>query len=127
MKNVKAIAAAALCLAFPLQAFAAGAIAVDEELNVPSVSPVTGHATVRDAGKAAMDQCTETGNYSCKVAVRFEQCGAYAASWRFSSVGTGATKAEAIAMAQRDCPECTIVTAACETSSTSLVATSSTR
>ena len=119
MKNMKRFAAvAALTLAFPWQVMAAGAIAVDEDQEVIAVGAAYGTSSTSDAGKVALAKCVETGHHSCKVAVRYEHCGAYAASWRFSSVGTGSTKAEAINMALRDCKECRVVVADCESNST---------
>jgi hypothetical protein len=118
-------ALAALCLAIPFQAFAAGAIAVDEEGTEAGYGWVIGKKSMGEAGSAAMAECFDGGNKACRIAVRFEACGAYAASWRFSNAGWGATKAEAQAMALRDCKDCKIVVSDCDTTTnTSLRMTS---
>ncbi|APV50022.1 hypothetical protein BWI17_10205 [Betaproteobacteria bacterium GR16-43] len=115
MKNIQRIAAVTtLCLAFPWQALAAGAIAVDEDQDLTAYGASSGRDSKFEAGRIALGKCVETGHHSCKVAVRYEYCGAYAASWRFSSTGTGRTKAEAIANALKDCSECKVVVADCE-------------
>ena len=120
MKTMKRIAAvAALTLVIPFQAFAAGAIAVDEDQDLTAYGASSGRTNATDAGRIALAKCVETGHHSCKVAVRYEYCGAYAASWRFSSTGTGRTKAEAIKNALRDCKECRVVVADCEGSQNS--------
>jgi Domain of unknown function (DUF4189) len=116
MKLFKGIAAvAALTFLIPLHALAAGAIAVDDENNEFGYGWVIGKTSMEEASNAAMAECFEGGNKSCRVATRFERCGAYAASWRFSNAGSGATKAEAISNALRNCKDCKIVVADCET------------
>ncbi len=114
----RAVAIAALTLTMPLHALAAGAIAVDDEdRGEAGYGWVIGAKTMDDAGPAAMAECFEGGNKACRVALRFEACGAYAASWRFSNAGRGATKAEAIANALKNCKDCRVVVADCETAS----------
>lgn len=125
--KIKTIAAVAtFAIALPFQALASGAIAVDEEYGAV-FGTASGQSTMWDAGRSALGKCVETGSHNCKVAVRYEQCGAYVASWRFSAVGTGATKAEAIKNAMKGCTECKVVMAQCEGSSSNLVATSASR
>jgi hypothetical protein len=118
MKSWKCMAAiAALSLAMPLQALASGAIAVDDEDGGEAgYAWITGAKSQDTAGWVAMSQCIEAGGKACRVAVRFEACAAYAASWRFSSVGRGPTKASASMMALRNCEGCKIVVADCDES-----------
>jgi hypothetical protein len=113
-------AIAGLSITMPLQAFAAGAIAVDDEdRGEAGYGWVIGAKTLDDAGPAAMAECFEGGNKACRVAVRFDACGAYAASWRFSNTGRGATRAEAVANALKNCKDCKVVVADCDTGSQS--------
>jgi len=125
--KIKTIAAVAtFAIALPFQALASGAIAVDEEYGAV-FGTASGQSTTWDAGRTALAKCVDTGSQNCKVAVRYEQCGAYVASWRFSAVGTGATKAEAIKAAMKGCTECKVVVAECEGAKTNLIATSAGR
>jgi len=126
MKIKSIVAVASLAIALPFQALASGAIAVDEEYGAV-FGTASGQASKWDAGRSALAKCVDTGSHNCKVAVRYEQCGAYVASWRFSSVGTGATKAEAIKAAMKGCSECKLVVAECEGTKTNLIATSAVR
>ena len=122
--KIKSLAAvASLAIALPFQALASGAIAVDEEYGAV-FGTASGQSTQWDAGRSALAKCVDTGSQNCKVAVRYEQCGAYVTSWRFSSVGTGATKAEAIKAAKKGCSECKVVIAECEGTPSNLIATS---
>jgi hypothetical protein len=118
MNNLKLLAAiATLTFALPLHAVAAGAIAVDDEDGAtPGYGWVIGQKSTENAGNAAMAECFDGGGKQCRVAVRFEACGAYAASWRFSHAGSGATKAEAIKAALKDCKDCKVVVADCDNS-----------
>jgi hypothetical protein len=117
MKNWKLTAAiVALSLTMPFQALAAGAIAVDDEdVSEAGYGWVIGARNTDTAGSAAMAECFEAGHKACRIAVRFEACGAYAASKRFSAVGYGATRVEANAMALRNCKDCKIVVSDCDT------------
>lgn len=98
-------------------AFAAGAIAVDDEQGEtePGYGFVTGAESRDDAAKGAMKQCKESGNENCKVVARFDTCGAYVASKKFYGVGWGATKRAAEGMALEQCgSECKVVISECE-------------
>lgn len=44
------------------------------------------------AARAAMRECRASGNRSCKVAVWFEVCGAYAGDPRYYGIGWGTPK-----------------------------------
>jgi hypothetical protein len=106
MKNFKSLfAAAALALAVPLSASAAGAIAVDDQVGdkEPGYGFATGHKNRDDAGRAAMKECRKSGNDSCKIVARFDNCGAYASSKKYSGAGWGKTQKAAERMALEKC------------------------
>jgi hypothetical protein len=112
-----AIAAALICI--PATVFAAGAIAVDDEAGQnPSdvgYGYATGHSSRDEAGAAALRNCRREGNRSCKVAVRFDECGAYAASRRNYGIGWGSSERVARQNALSQCDDnCRIVFAICE-------------
>ena len=110
-------AALALALCAPM-AFAAGAIAVDDEQgeSAPGYGFVTGADSRAEAGAQALKECKKQGNDSCKVVVRFDQCGAYAASSKFYGVGWGKSKTAAESMAVEKCGngKCKVVVSDCE-------------
>lgn len=105
-------------LILPLGAFAAGAIAVDDEEGEsdPGYGVVTGAATRDEAGRGALAECRKSGNKNCKVVVRFDKCGAYAASKKNAGIGFGSTEALAKIKALEECGTnaCKIVVAECE-------------
>ena len=105
-------------LAFPLSAFAIGAIAVDDEEGEsdPGYGYSTGKDTESAAKSAALKECREQGNKNCKVAVWFKQCGAYAASRKYSGIGYGSSKSVAEAKALDECGNsaCKIKVSECE-------------
>lgn len=117
MKNLSRLLVLA-SLILPLGAFAAGAIAVDDEEGEaePGYGVITGAASRDEAGQQALAECRKQGNKSCKVAVRFDKCGAYAASKQNFGIGYGNTEGLAKAKALEDCGAnaCKIIVAECE-------------
>jgi hypothetical protein len=113
---IRLLAVASLIL--PLGAFAAGAIAVDDEEGEsdPGYGVVTGMSSREEAGRAAMKECRKHGNKECKVAVRFDKCGAYAASKKYSGIGYGRSEDVARTMAMNECgnKSCKVIVAECE-------------
>jgi hypothetical protein len=105
-------------LILPLGAFAAGAIAVDDEEGErdPGYGIVTGASSRAEAGRDAMKECRKQGNKNCKVAVRFDTCGAYASSRKNSGIGYGKSVDVARTMAMNECgtKACKIIVAECE-------------
>ena len=105
-------------LILPMGAFAAGAIAVDDEEGEsdPGYGVVTGAATRDEAGRGALAECRKSGNKNCKVVVRFDKCGAYAASKKNAGIGFGASESVAKNKALEECgtSACKIVVAECE-------------
>ncbi len=105
-------------LILPLGAFAAGAIAVDDEEGErdPGYGVIVGSSSRDQAAKEAMAECRKQGNKGCKVAVRFDTCGAYASSRKNSGIGYGRTEDVARTMAMNECgtKACKIVVAECE-------------
>lgn len=103
---------------FPMGAFAAGAIAIDEGVSNVRVSygMVVRASSAAEADKSALAECGKLGNKSCQVAVRFAQCGAYAASATNYGTGFGRTAAVAKTMAMNVCGTagCTIIAAQCD-------------
>lgn len=120
MRISQFILAASFALAVNTGAFAAGAIAVDDDADTAGGDAgyglVTGEDTPEDAAKAAMKQCKSSGNSSCKVVLRFDGCGAYASSKKVYGVGTGKTEAEAQKNALDECgnKSCKVVVSDCE-------------
>ncbi len=108
-----------LLLAMSTQVFAAGAIAVDDDEGgtADEVGYGIGFGKTRDdAGKEALKKCREHGNESCKVKVRFDGCGAYAASKRYFGVGWGKTVAQAERAALEQCGRsaCKVAVSECD-------------
>jgi hypothetical protein len=105
-------------LILPLGAFAAGAIAVDDEEGEaePGYGIIVGASSREEAAKGAMAECRKQGNKGCKVAVRFDKCGAYAASKKNSGIGYGRSEDVAKTMAMNECgtKACKIIIADCE-------------
>ena len=111
------IALSLVCL--PAIAFAAGAIAVDDDEGdaIKDIGyGVSTNESSRDAaGQAAMRKCRAEGNKRCKLVVRFDQCGAYAADKKSYGVGWGNSEGAAKRMALDQCGSgCRIVVSDCE-------------
>jgi hypothetical protein len=107
-----------MTLAMPLSSFAIGAIAVDDEEGEtdPGFGYVTGMDSESAAKAGALKECSSQGNKNCKVAVWFKQCGAYAASKKYSGIGYGSSKRVAEAKALDECGNsaCKIKVSECE-------------
>jgi hypothetical protein len=105
-------------LILPLGAWAAGAIAVDDEEGEtePGYGIVVGSATRDSAAKEALAECRKSGNKSCKVVVRFDKCGAYAGSKKYFGIGYGRSEDVARTMAMNECGNaaCKVIVADCE-------------
>jgi hypothetical protein len=104
-------------LMFPVGAYAAGAIAVDDEEGEgePGYGLYTGANSREEAAREALKQCKASGNKNCKVVARFDTCGAYAASTQYYGVGWGSTEKAATTMAKEQCgANCRIVVSECE-------------
>jgi hypothetical protein len=115
MKSIKVVSALFLCAA-SFNAFAFGAIAVDDVAGSTDVGygVVVGMDSKEEAKAAALKECKSAGN-SCTVALWFKQCGAYANSKEHSGIGYGDTKAIASAQALEACGAgCKVQVAECE-------------
>lgn len=118
MRKMIAAAVMAAGLALSGAAWAAGAIAVDDA-DATKASEVgygigTG-ATREEAGIDAVRECKKAGNSSCKVAVRYDTCGAYATSKDYTGVGWGSTEGEAKSNALEACGAgCRIAVSDCQ-------------
>lgn len=114
----KAATGLALCFAITSQAFAAGAIVVNDEegAGTDDYTYVTQASSTERAGQYALYECKTYGMKSCVVAARFEQCGALAASDLMYRAGTGPTAAAAERNAMQRCVNCKIVKSVCEPS-----------
>ena len=113
------IATCLLFMAMSTQVFAAGAIAVDDDEGgtAEEVGFGIGFGKTRDeAGKEAMSECRKHGNTNCKVKVRFDGCGAYAASKRYFGIGWGKTVAQAEKAALEQCGRsaCKVAVSECD-------------
>jgi hypothetical protein len=117
MKTFKQlISSLALSMLVSTQAFAGGAIVVNDEEGPMQTEWFVSvkHGNDEFAARDALSQCRGEGLKSCLVAVRFDQCAALADSSKFYRVGRGATAMEAAQNALRDCPGCRIVQTACD-------------
>ena len=107
-----------LCLALPINSYAVGAIAVDDEAGDMNAGYgiSTGLDSEQEAKAAAVKFCKEEGNHNCKPVVWFKTCGAYAANTKVYGIGYGASKEIASKMAKDACgaDSCKIVVADCE-------------
>lgn len=97
----------------------AGAIAIDDEVgNHPDdVGYGIGFGKSRDSASVeAMRECRKNGNKNCAIKVRFDGCGAYAASKRYYGVGWGKTVKEAERKAVEACgrSSCEVVVSDCD-------------
>lgn len=112
-----AIILLSLGLLFQGNAFAIGAIAVDDSAGEkdPAWGISTGEDTEAKAKSAALKACKENGE-NCKVVGWFKTCGAYASSAKNYGYGFGATKAVATTKAMEMCGQnsCKLITAECE-------------
>ena len=106
-----------LGLLFQGNAFAIGAIAVDDSVGEkdPAWGISTGEDSEAAAKASALKACKENGE-NCKVVGWFKTCGAYASSAKYFGYGFGATKAIATNKAMEMCAQnsCKLVTAECE-------------
>lgn len=106
-----------LVLAISSNAWAIGAIAVDDEAGNREVGYgfVTGYDSKEEAYKAAMAECRNAGNTGCRTVSWFEKCGAYAVSKNYYGAGWGATQKAAEKMALEACGGgCSISVSECE-------------
>lgn len=107
----------AASVAFTSNAFAIGAIAVDDSVGdtEPGYGISVGEETEAAAKKAALKLCKQH-NDNCKIVGWFKTCGAYASSKKYYGYGFGATKAAATKAALEMCGQnsCTVVTTECE-------------
>jgi hypothetical protein len=114
---IRALSIAASLMIASSGAFAAGAIAVDDEQGSKASEVGFGIGvgdTREEAGRSAMAECRKAGNSNCKVAVRYDTCGAYAASRNTSGIGWGSSEDIARNKALDACGSaCRIVVADC--------------
>ena len=99
-------------------AFAAGAIAVDDEQGTKAseVGYGVGEGSTREEAAAmALKNCKESGNSSCQVVVRYDTCGAYAGSKKYAGKGWGKTDEIAKKKELDECGDsaCRIIVADC--------------
>lgn len=118
LKSLFAAVLALGLLAGGMEVRAAGAIAVDDEAGskADEVGYGIGSGSSREeAGADAMRECKKAGNSECKVAVRYDTCGAYAASKSYSGIGWGSSEGAAKANALEACGSgCKIVVSDCQ-------------
>ncbi len=98
--------------------FAAGAIAVvdAEGTKASEVGYGVGRGDTREAAAAdALKDCRKVGNTGCEVVVRYDVCGAYAATKKYAGKGWGSTEAIAKQKAMEECgdPKCRVVVSDC--------------
>ncbi len=117
MRKLILAAATALVLHSGM-AMAAGAIAVDDEAGIGASDVgfgVGSGSTREEAGADAVRECKKAGNKSCKVAVRYDTCGAYAVSKEYSGIGWGSSESAAKKKALDECGSgCRIVVSSCD-------------
>ncbi|MBF0294594.1 MAG: DUF4189 domain-containing protein [Magnetococcales bacterium] len=105
-------------LLLPTDAFAYGAIALDDQPG--DEDPAYGFSINEDskasAKASALRYCREYGGTNCRIIVWFETCGAVAISRKYRGYGYGRHKQKAIDDALDMCgsKRCEIVAAECE-------------
>src|SRR5688572_3038914 len=112
-----AITASMFLAAAGSTAFATGAIAVNDGMGTSAEEVGYGvgwGADQKAAEEDAIKQCTEAGNDTCKVAVSFEQCGAYVGDRVHVGAGFGESKEAAEKMALEKCPNCKVIVSECQ-------------
>lgn len=118
MKKMIMAAVMVAGIALTGSAWAAGAIAVDDAdaTKASEVGFGVGSGSTREeAGIDAVRECKKAGNTSCKVAVRYDTCGAYATSRDYTGVGWGSTEGEAKANALEACGKgCKVAVSDCQ-------------
>jgi hypothetical protein len=118
-KIMKTATTAALALFLHTNmALAFGAIAVDDDADTKPGQAGYGIGSGdsrEEAAAAAIVQCKKSGNDSCKIVVRYDQCGAYASSNAKFGIGWGKSEATAKSKAMDDCgnDSCKIVVSDC--------------
>ena len=104
-------------IALPFNAFAIGALAVDDAAGEEvGYGFFTGANSEASAKSGALKECKKAGNDNCRVLGWFKTCGAYAASKNYYGYGFGATKGAAETMARKECGNsaCKIRVSECE-------------
>jgi hypothetical protein len=112
-----ALAAAFLSCACATSAFATGAIAVNDEQGMAADEAGYGvgyGSSKKEAQQNAIKECKSAGNDNCKVALTFEQCGAYAGDKVNYSTGIGSSEKGAQKAALDECPNCKLVVSDCQ-------------
>ncbi len=99
-------------------ASAAGAIAVIDEAgdSAKDAGYAVGRGDTQDkAVKDAFAECKKAGMKGCKIAVTYDECGAYASSKERFGIGDGDTEAAAKKAALKNCgnTSCRIVISDC--------------
>lgn len=110
------LAAAMITCAVATSAFAAGAIAVDDEQGMAAEDAGYGvgyGGNRREAERNAMRECKSAGNEGCKVVVTFEECAAYVGNKSHYATGTGSTLKAAEREALDACPRCKLIVSDC--------------
>ena len=107
----------ALSLMLPVAAHAAwGVIAVDDRVGERDPAyGVGGGRTQAEATKIALKFCKEASGIKCEIAVRYEKCGAYASSRKYSGAGIASNEHDARRRALGECNDasCRILVADC--------------
>jgi len=119
MLGIIRLAAFAAATSIAASAYAAGAIAIDDEEGQHhedvGYGVAVGEHNRDEAAGAAMRRCRQEGNKNCRVVVRFDKCGAYAVSHGHFGVGWGTSLGTAQAMSLKECgSNCRVVVAECE-------------
>jgi hypothetical protein len=110
--------AVAFLVTYSAQAWATGAIAVDDEAGSKPSEAGYGIGfgdSKESAMRAALRQCMAAGNRNCSVKVWFEGCGAYASSYERFGIGWGSFRDIAEDKALESCGNnsCKIVASDC--------------
>lgn len=119
MLGIIRFAAFAAAMSVAASAYAAGAIAVDDEEGQHhedvGYGVAVGEHNRDEAAGAAMRRCRQEGNKSCRVVLRFDKCGAYAVSSSHFGVGWGNSLRAAQTMSLKECgSNCRVVVSECE-------------
>lgn len=112
-----ALTMSALMTVSATSALATGAIAVNDAIGTAAEEVGYGvgwGANQKEAEANAVKECTSAGNDQCKIAVWFEQCGAYVGDRVHVGAGFGDSKEAAEKMALEKCPNCKVIVSECQ-------------
>jgi len=114
---ITALTLSLLVAASATTALAFGSIAVNDEQGMSAEEAGYGlgwGASEKEAEANAINECKSADNDDCKIALTFEQCGAYVGDRVNYGTGKGTSKKDAETQALESCPNCKVVVSECQ-------------